>query len=72
MKMLVHIALYNSNIEIIYFDSFGVEHAPEEIKKLIGIKTTMFRIQANNSIMCEYFCVGIFVGSSILYLEGKL
>ena len=38
MKMLVHIALYNSNIEIIYFDSFGVEHAPEEIKKLIGYK----------------------------------
>ena len=38
MKMLVHIALCNSNIEIIYFDSFGVEHAPEEIKKLIGYK----------------------------------
>ena len=32
------VALYNSNIENIYFDSFGVEHAPEEIKKLIGYK----------------------------------
>ena len=25
------IALYNSNIEIIYFGSFGVEHVPKEI-----------------------------------------
>ena len=23
------IVLYNSNIEIIYFDSFGVEHVPK-------------------------------------------
>ena len=30
------IALYNSNIEIIYVDSFGVEHAPKEIEKFIG------------------------------------
>ena len=48
-------------LEIIYFDSFGVEHVPKEIKKLIGhknIKTSIFRIQADNSIMCGYFCVG--------------
>ena len=53
--------MYNSNIEIIYFDSFGVEHVPKEIKKLIGyknIKKSIFRIQANNSIMCGYFCIG--------------
>ena len=25
------IALFNSNIEIIYFDSFEVEHVPKEI-----------------------------------------
>ena len=56
------IALYNSNIEIIYVDSFGVEHAPKEIEKFIGhknTKTTIFRIQVNNSIMCEYFCIGL-------------
>ena len=29
------IALYNSNIEIIYFDSFGAEHVPKEIEKFI-------------------------------------
>ena len=48
------IALYVKNIEIIYFDSFGVEHVPNEIKKIIGhknIKTNIFRIpnkQFNN------------------------
>ena len=55
------IALYVKNNEVIYFDSFGVEHVPKEIKKLIGhknIKTNIFRIQADNSIMCGYFCIG--------------
>ena len=54
------IALYVLNIEIIYFESFGVEHVPKEIKKIIGhknIKTNIFRIQANNSIMYGYFCI---------------
>ena len=32
------IALYLKNNEIIYFDSFGVEHVPKEIKKYIGQK----------------------------------
>ena len=47
--------------EVIYFDSFGVEHIPEEIKKFIGnknIKANIFRVQANNSVMCSYFCIG--------------
>ena len=55
------IALYVLNNEIIYFDSFGIEHVPKEIEKFIGhknIKTNIFRVQANNSIMCEYFCIG--------------
>ena len=44
-----------------FFDSFGVEHVPKENKKFIGnksTKTNTFRIQADNSIMCEYFCIG--------------
>ena len=47
--------------EVIYFDSFGVEHIPEEIKKFIGnknIKANIFRVQANNSVMRGYFCIG--------------
>ena len=47
--------------EIVYFDSFGAEHIPEEIKEFIGnknIKTKIFRVQANNSVMCGYICIG--------------
>ena len=53
--------LYVKNNDITYFDSFGVEHIPKEIIKFIGnknIKTNIFRIQAYDSIMCGYFCIG--------------
>ena len=55
------IALFCSRSEIVYFDSFGVEHVPEEIKEFIGNKNiiaNIFRVQANNSVMCGYFCIG--------------
>ena len=55
------IALFCNRNEIVYFDSFGVEHVPEEIKEFIGnknIKGNIFRVQANNSVMCRYFCIG--------------
>ena len=57
------IALFYNRNEIVYFDSFGVEHIPEEIKKLIrnkNIKANISRVQANGSVMCEYFCIGYF------------
>ena len=44
-----------------YFESFGVEHIPKEIKKFVGnknITTNIYRIQENDSIMYGYFCVG--------------
>ena len=34
MKMQAHIASFCNINEIVYFDSFGVEHVPEEIKKI--------------------------------------
>ena len=46
---------------IISFDSFGVEHIPKEIEKFVGNKyiiTNIYRIQAYDSVMCGYFCVG--------------
>ena len=46
--------------EVIYFDGFGVEYIPKEIMEIIknkNIKTIIFRIQDNNSIMCGYFCI---------------
>ena len=55
------IALYIQNNDVTYFDSFGVEHIPKEIRTFIGnknIKTNIFRIQAYDSIMCGYFCIG--------------
>ena len=33
------VALYVKNNEAIYFDSFGVEHVPKEIKDLLDVKT---------------------------------
>ena len=38
------LALYVENIEIIYFDSFGVQHVPKEIEKLIGHKNIKINI----------------------------
>ena len=51
----------NNNNNVTYFDSFGIEHIPKEIKKFINNKniiTNIFRIQAYDSIMCGYFCIG--------------
>ena len=62
-------ALFVKTNEVIYFDSFGVEHIPKEINKFIRskelgsavgnkkIKENIFRIQAYDSITCGYFCI---------------
>ena len=45
---------------IVYFDRFGVENDPEKINKFVGNKniiTNIFRVQANNSVICGYFCI---------------
>ena len=64
------VALYVVN-DVTYFDSFDVEHIPKEIKEFINrslsITTNIFRIQAYDSIMHGYFCIG-FIDS---ILAGK-
>ena len=67
------ITLFCTKIEVVYCDSFGVEHVPKEIEKFIehkNIKTITFRIQSNNSKMCGYFCIGfidfMFVGKTFI------
>ena len=53
--------MYVLNNDVTYFDSFRVEHTPKEIKVFIknkNTKTNIFRIQAYDSIVCRYFCVG--------------
>ena len=45
--------MYVQKNDFIYFDSFGVEHIPKEIKAFIGdktIETNIFRIQAYDLI----------------------
>ena len=63
---------------VTYSDSFGVEHIPKKVRTFIdrhsssalhnkNIKTNIFRMQAYDSIMCGYFCIG-FIG---FMLPGK-
>ena len=55
------LALYINTKTVTYFDSFGVEHIPKEIKKFAdnkNIVTNIFIKQAYDSVMCGYFCIG--------------
>ena len=56
------VALYVSEANnVTYFDSFGVEHIPKEIKAFINrsssIATNVFRMQPYESIMFVYLCI---------------
>ena len=55
------VALCVYNKIVTYFDSFGVEHISKEIMKFIARKkiiTNIYIIQAYDSIMCGYLCIG--------------
>ena len=55
------VALWMNISNVTYFDCFGVEHIPKEIKtfdKNKNLRTNIFRIQTYDSIMCGYFCIG--------------
>ena len=49
------IALFFNRNEIVYFDSFIVGYVPVGNK---NIKGNIFRVQASDSVMCGYFCIG--------------
>ena len=61
------VSLFVKANKVSYFDSFGIEHIPKEINEFIEkpsslkrtarIKRNIFRIQAYDSIMCNYFCI---------------
>ena len=54
------IALSFKTNEVIYFDSFGIEHIPKEIEHAIGnkeIKASIFRLQAYDSVMYGYYSI---------------
>ena len=53
-----------------YFDRFGIEHIPNEIKNFRGNKNiikNIYRIQGYDSVMCGYFCIGFIY----FMLKGK-
>ena len=55
------IASYVNGNNIIYFDSFGANIIPKEIKEIIANKsmiTNIYRMQAYDLIMCGYCCIG--------------
>ena len=64
------IALYVNNKTVTYFDSFGIEHVPKEVKKFIGnrnVITTIYRIQNYDSICVDSFVLDLL----IICLRGK-
>ena len=53
--------MYALNDNVTFFDSFGVEHIPKETKIFTGnknIQKKIFRMQAYDSVICGYFCIG--------------
>ena len=53
--------MYALNNNVTYFDSFGFEDIPKEIKNFIGnksIQANIFRIQAYNAVMYGCFRTG--------------
>ena len=62
MKILVRIGfLYLLKLtKLLILIVLGIEHIPKEINKSINnnnIESSIFRIQAYDSIMCGYFCI---------------
>ena len=64
--------MYINNNNVTYFDSFGVEHIPKEIKKIIRNKN--YRIQPYDSTICGYFCIAFidFVLKSKILLDYNI
>ena len=65
-------SIYVNNKSVTYFDGFGIEHIPKEVKKFIGnrnIISNIYRIQNYDSFMYGYFCIGfvdyMFKGKSL-------
>ena len=57
------IALYVSGDNVRYLEGFGVEDIPKEIKKFTdnkNIATIIYRIQANDSLVCGYVFIQFF------------
>ena len=57
LELTGFLCTYKNN-DVTYFDSFGVEHIPKEIRTFMGNKNkkrNIFRTQTYDSIICRYF-----------------
>ena len=55
------IALSVNNKTVTYFDSFGIEHMPQEVRVFIADKyiiASIYRIQNYDSNIYGYYCIG--------------
>ena len=66
------VALHINGSKATYFDSFGIEHIPNEVIRFIGdrhIDSNIFRVQSKKSVLCGYFCIKfleyMFAGKSL-------
>ena len=66
------VASYVNNKTVTYFDCFGIDHISKEVKKFVSNKNiiaNIFRMQAYDSVMRGYFCIGfidyMFMGKSL-------
>ena len=71
------VSLCRSGNKTVYYNSLGAEHVPDEIKDFVVykiIKPDIFRVQATNSVMCEYFYIGFIdfmtAGKKLIYFTS--
>ena len=66
------IALYVNNKTVPYYDFFGIEHIPKEVRVFIADKdiiASIYRMQSYDLIICGYYCIAfinyMFMGKSL-------
>ena len=54
------VAIHVHGPKATYFDSFGIEHIPDEVLKFLkgkDLEANIFRVQSKKSVLCGYFCI---------------
>ena len=54
------VAIHIKGPKATYFDSFGIEHIPNEVLRFLNkkdIDSNIFRVQSKKSVLCGYFCI---------------
>ena len=53
IKITYWVSLFIDKNLAVYFDSYGIDHIPQEALN----KKHIFKIQVNESVMCEFYCI---------------